>query len=83
MKEKFSDLNIKDKIAYSTCIASFVLGWIITYIGFIVSPLGEVSDSVLWILGQALIYCASVLGISMYVTKSFNKIREELNLKNE
>lgn len=82
-KERWKDLGFKDKLAYGTCIVTFILGWSITYIGFVVSPLGEVSDGVLWILGQSLVYCASVLGISMYITKSFRNIKTELGLKHE
>lgn len=41
-------------------------GMIFTGIGFFVQPLGEVSDSVLWILGQALIYAGSIFGIATY-----------------
>ncbi len=41
-------------------------GMIFTGIGFFVKPLGEVSDSVLWILGQALIYAGSIFGIATY-----------------
>ena len=84
MKEQnFKSLPFKDKLAYITCIASFILGWCITIAGFVVSPLGEVSDSVLFILGQSLIYCASVLGLSIYVTKSVRGMRRELGLPNE
>ena len=40
-------------------------------------PEGEVSDSVLWILGQALIYTASVLGVTMYFNSQMVKFRAE------
>ena len=80
MAKKFNEMSFKDKIAYITCISSFILGWLITWVGFIVNPLGEVSNGVLWILGQSLLYCASVLGIGMYVTKSMRHMRHELGL---
>ena len=38
---------------------------------------GEVADSVLWILGQALIYTASVLGIGMYFNNQMVKFRAD------
>ena len=40
-------------------------------------PEGEVSDSVLWILGQALVYTASVLGIGMYFNNQMVKFRAD------
>lgn len=81
-ERKWADLTLKDKLAFVTCIAAFVLGWGMTIAGFVADPLGEVHDSVLWILGQSLIYTASVIGLSMVVTDNFRKIRHELGLKN-
>ena len=46
----------RGNIAVISAIAMLSFGMIFTGIGFFVAPLGEVSDSVLWILGQALIY---------------------------
>lgn len=48
---KWRDLDIKDKVAIITCVIAFSIGWLLTIAGFIVDPLGIVSDSVLWILG--------------------------------
>lgn len=62
----WSQLDIKTKIAYITAVAAFVAGWGLAIAGFIIGA-GVVSDSVLWILGQALIYSASVFGVGMYV----------------
>lgn len=84
---KWKDLDIKDKVAIITCCIAFALGWILTIAGFIVDPLGIVSDSVLWILGQSLIYTASVLGIGMYVNHSIRKgldsIKRQFNTKED
>ena len=65
-EQKFKELKFKDKVAYITAISSFILGWILIYAGFLVSPLGEISPSVLTAFGTALVYTASVLGISLY-----------------
>lgn len=82
MKEKYKDLSFKDRVAVWTCLIAFTLGWGMTIAGFLVSPIGEVSDSVLWILGQALIYTASVLGIGMYcgqrIKEGFIDVKKEL-----
>lgn len=63
----WSTLDVKSKIAYITAIAAFVLGWGLTIAGFWIGA-GVVHDSVLWILGQSLVYSASVFGVGMYVT---------------
>ena len=62
----WSTLDIKTKIAYITAILAFVIGWGLTIAGFVIGA-GVISDSVLWVLGQALVYAASVFGVGMYV----------------
>ena len=66
IKNKIDKMTMKEKIAYGTCIAAFIFGWGLTIAGFIVPPLGVVTDSVLWVLGQALLYCGAVVGISSH-----------------
>jgi hypothetical protein len=78
MKEKWNDLDLKTRIAYVTAVIAFVLGWVLTIAGFIAPPVGIVSDSVLWILGQGLVYAASVLGIGMYVTGSVKTMKRSI-----
>ena len=77
-KEKWSDLDLKTRIAFVTAIVAFAIGWILTICGFIAPPLGIVSDSVLWILGQSLVYAASVLGVGMYVTGSVRGMKRAI-----
>lgn len=79
MKEKkFSDLSFKDKVAYVTAIASFILGWILICAGFIVDPLGEISAGVLTAFGTALVYTASVLGIALYFTNELTTFKHNI-----
>lgn len=67
------------KLVTITAVVSFVLGWVFVGIGFFTPPRGEVSDSALWILGQALLYCASALGISGYVHSEISTMRARLD----
>ena len=77
IKERWSDLDLKTRIAYVTAIVAFTLGWGLTTAGFIIGA-GVVHDSVLWILGQALLYAASVLGVGMYVTGSVRGMKRSI-----
>lgn len=77
-KSAWRDLDIKTKIAYITAIAAFLIGWGLTIAGFCVPPVGAVTDSVLWILGQALVYAASVFGIGIYVTGAVKGMKTEV-----
>lgn len=70
-------MDIKTKFAIGTAVVAFVVWWGLTIAGFILDPQGEVHDSVLWILGQALIYTASVLGIGMYFNNQMAKFRAD------
>ena len=85
--ETYKELDFKNKVAVITCLLAFGLGWSLTIVGFIVPPLGEVSDSVLWILGQALLYTSAVLGVGMYtqslIRNGINGIRRDLRLKED
>lgn len=51
----------------ATAIAMLFFGCMLTTIGFFLEPAGEVSSSVMWILGQCLIYAGSVFGLKNYV----------------
>lgn len=73
--ETWKTLDIKSRFALVTAGAAFLAGWGLAIAGFIMPPKGDVTDAVLWILGQALIYTASVLGIGMYATHQIAKIR--------
>lgn len=78
MSEKWVNLNIKEKLAIISAIAAFIIGWGLTVAGFIVEPLGDVTESVLWILGQALIYSASVFGVSAYFNAESIKLKRDI-----
>ena len=67
----------KSKAAYWTAIAAFIVGWGLTIAGFIVEPLGEVSGSVLAILGEAMVYAASVFGVTLYFNHQMQKFRAD------
>ena len=79
MTQTWKTLSIKDKIAIISAIIAFILGWGLSIAGFVITPIGEVADSVLWILGQALIYAASVFGVSSYFNAESVKLRDDMN----
>ena len=79
MKTKWIDINIKDKIAILSAIIAFILGWCMSIAGFWIPPVGEVSDSILWILGQALLYAASVFGVSACFRSETVQLRRDMD----
>lgn len=74
MEEK---MDIKQKTAYCTALIAFVCGWGLTIAGFCVSPIGEVSGSVLAVLGEAMIYTASVFGVTLYFANEMVKFKKD------
>ncbi len=76
--ESWSDLSVKEKAAIISAIAAFIVGWALTIAGFCVYPLGEIADSILWVLGQALIYAASVFGITSYFTCESRRLKRDI-----
>jgi hypothetical protein len=69
--------NRKDTITVWSAIAMLFFGCCITLAGFIIEPIGEVHDSVLWVLGQSLIYAGGALGIANYAKASAREAVEE------
>lgn len=74
----FSDLSFKDKAAYVTAIASFILGWILLFVGLFLPPTGEITPSVLTAFGTALVFTGSIFGIAIHARNSFGEAYSEL-----
>ena len=60
-----------------------VAGVALAIAGFIVSPVGEISDSVLWFAAQTMIYAGSVFGVSVYVNDKFCSITDKINQRDK
>ena len=70
-------------IQYISAVGMLISGVGLSVAGFIVSPLGEISDSVLWFAAQTMIYAGSVFGVSVYVNDKFRSITDRLNKDND
>ena len=77
MKQNFKDLNIKDKLAIISACIAFTVGWSLTICAAFV-PLLLSEQGILWILGQALIYSASVFGLGMYFKSESTQMRRDV-----
>lgn len=68
-----------------TAVGMLIAGVGLSVVGFLVTPLGIIHDSVLWFFAQCLIYAGSIFGVSIYVTGKVDKAitnfkqREESN----
>ena len=61
-----------------SAIGMLIAGCALSLAGFIVPPVGEISDSVLWFFAQCLIYAGSIFGVSIYVQSKFKELKHEL-----
>ena len=75
---KWTDLGIKDKLAIGSACVAFALGWIITGLAAFI-PLLISEQGVLWILGQSLVYTASVFGVSLYFKSEAIQLRHDID----
>lgn len=77
MKNRWEDLNIKDKLAIISACGAFCLGWVLTCIAAFV-PLLLSEQAILWILGQAMTYSAAVFGVSMYFNAEARQMKRDM-----
>lgn len=78
MKQTWEDLNIKEKLAIVSACASFIIGWLLVICAAFVHILLS-EQGVLWILGQALIYSASVFGVALYFKAETVQMKYDIN----
>ncbi len=71
----------EDRTKYQvySALAMLLTGVALSVAGFLVPPVGEISDSVLWFFAQCLIYAGSIFGVSIYVQSKFTELKEEIN----
>ena len=77
--DTYDKCTLKQKVAMLSGIIAFILGWGLTIAGFCIPPIGEIADSVLWVLGQSLIYTGSVLGLTQYFSAESVKLRHDVD----
>ena len=75
---KTLSLEKKEAIQYATAVGMLVAGLALTVAGFIVEPLGVISDSVLYVLAQCLIYAGSIFGIGLYVNTKIDVLKRQI-----
>lgn len=78
MKTTWGELNIKEKLAIGSACIAFGLGWLITGLAAFVQLLIS-EQGVLWILGQSLVYTASVFGVSAYFRSEAVQLRRDVD----
>lgn len=61
--------------APASAMLMIVAGIVLAGAGFVVDPLGELSDSVLWFVSQGLIYAGAIFGVAVSVSARHGGVR--------
>lgn len=75
--KKWVDLPIKEKLAIGSACLAFIAGWTLTGIAAFV-PILLSEQGTLWILGQSLVYSASVFGIAAYFRSEAVEMKHDM-----
>ena len=65
--------DTKEVVHYTSAVFILVFGCVLCLLGFYEKPRGSVDDSVLFILGQCLLFAGSTFGLSLYVNQQIKK----------
>lgn len=65
----------RNRVQVISALSMLAFGAGLSVAGFIVEPLGDITDSVLLVFAQCLIYAGSALGIDSYVNYKLNEIK--------
>lgn len=77
-RTSWKDLGVRIKASIIAAFASLSCGWLLTFLAFFLSENHTVDNSILFILGESLVFTGSVLGISVYVNEEGRRLRQDL-----
>lgn len=69
--------DTKEKIQYSTAVIMIVSAVALAFICFFLNHY-KIADSVLWYIAQALVYAASIFGISLAINTKMGQVRNDV-----
>lgn len=72
----------QNTIMVCSAVGMLFVGVSLNIAGFIVPPTGEISNSVLWVLAQSLIYAGSVFGVKSYIDGKVDDVKRKINSRN-
>lgn len=65
----------RESLQVGSALGMLVGGFALTVAGFIVSPLGEIHESVLGLFAECLIYAGSIFGVAIYIQTKYAELR--------
>ena len=71
----------RENLQVGSALGMLALGMALTVAGFIVSPLGEIHESVLGLFAECLIYAGSICGGAIYAHKKYAELKRYVEQK--
>ena len=65
--------SYKEIIHYAAACFMLVFGCLLCLLSLYIPPVGIIDGSVLWVLGQSIIFAASIFGIKSYIDYQLHK----------
>ena len=65
----------RESLQVGSALGMLALGMALTVAGFIVSPLGEIHESLLGLFAECLIYAGSIFGVAIYIQTKYAELR--------
>ena len=78
MALSFKDLEVKDKISYILCVASFFCGAVLVFLGVFLAPVGVIDTSILTSLGVFLSFSGAIIGINTHYSTELNNFKSKV-----
>jgi len=78
MALSLKELEVKDKISYILCVASFICGAVLTFFGVFLAPVGIIDASILTSLGIFLSFSGALIGINTHYSKELHTFKTEV-----
>ena len=71
--------GVKENITYGSALFMLIFGVMLTTAGFLTAPVGEIHDSVLYVLGQCLLFAGSIMGVGAYTAGKVREMRHDID----
>ena len=69
--------DTKEKIQYTTAVIMIISAVVLAFICFFLNHY-KIADSVLWYIAQALVYAASIFGISLAINTKMGQVKNDV-----
>ncbi len=76
-------VETKEIVQYIVATLMLLFGIMLTGWGFLVPPLGEISNGVLIVLGQTLTFAGAVFGINLHYSNELDRFKQEIRQRYE